>query len=862
LYKYLGSNLTNVNIEIKNFHLYEKKGKYYIIHHIQSDTQPDSSLTTKLGKYGLKDENKITPENFNKHIENLVRNFDQITWGDLPKIHAIRTVEKTEVKNSKKEVLYSVPKPEVLITDHEGNIEAKMTGRENNGNNKKWKSALPWAQTGIEWASDKSDNDIERQKEINEKYRSFRSKKWKDIADFTERQMVNKLRLCQNIFDKLYWHSTSEERHKLGVDYKKSQNDIKSELKKYMDGPKDFGLLYKVVEYKRDLTEKIKQKGDEFKKLVDKDFADYHLSNFSEKLKGELIKSNELQGYTIEIKMESPKDMPLQIFQKDKNSPIYISYNKENQHNPSEKKHFVDDGYQDDVLVSDNAQWEFPEIYVMHKEQEGKRQLFLTNSTGECNKKTESGWIDKQILQDFCDNQKGLVEKVKKMLPPAITNKNIDNSVQMTAKLAGEKIGNNWEEVLFSDATERVPPLDLLTGEPYPTNHDVAPPPIYGTENWVRFDAPTDQSAEVSLESLESRKMPFQCNDANGAFSTMLAFFELPDTQDSVNKLITDGLVYETVNGVAKLHDENGQPTQLAEDLQNLILSKKHNPFDHFDSLIVYEKDINPFNPKPVKHVLFGNGNENSLSVYFDGELYYRLLDNNAIKDPAVRSAKGNNPLPSQEIPKIISKEDIAVTHVYDASEERITDKELLDKRLSHIERITGKKSLSGLSFGENNCLPSAILTAQDYKIDSSIPMQLDPSRDGISGEVQRTFRQVVDDAREYLCTLAQEIDENGEYKRKDPGWNELRANDNGMLEACHIPQLIDYWINTRKVIKSNSMRVYFHHSGGLSYEDVIHTEEGTYHLQGDCDQNHAPSPQIAVYLDRSGKHYYTLVDS
>ena len=539
LYKYLGSNLTTIGIEINNFQLYEKKGEYYIIHHIQPDTQPDSSLTTKLGKYGLKDENKITPKNFNKHIENLVRNFDQITWGDLPKIHAIRTVEKTEVKNSEEEILYSVPKPEVLITDHEGNIKTKMTGRKNNGNNKEWKSALPWAQTGIEWASDKSDNDIERQKEINEKYRNFRSKKRENITNFrskkrenitnfAERQFVNKLRLCQNIFDKLYWHSTPEERHELGVHYKKSQNDIKSGLEKYMDGTKDLGLLHKVVVYEQDLIEKIKQKGDGFKKLVDKDFADYHLSNFSERLKEELIKCNELQGYTIEIKMESPKDMPLQIFQQDKNSPIYISCNENSQYNSSEKKHFVDDGYQGEVLVGDKAQWEFPKIYVKQRRQEGNKELFLTNSKDECNKKIKSGWGGEQILQGFRGNQKVLVEKVKKMLSPAITEEDRDKSVERTAEQKGEEIDQGWEEVLFSDATERVPPLDLLTGEPYPTNHDVAPPPIYGPENWVPFDTPTDQSAEVSLESLEENKIPFLYDDgANGAISTMRAFLDI-----------------------------------------------------------------------------------------------------------------------------------------------------------------------------------------------------------------------------------------------------------------------------------------------------------------------------------------------
>ena len=67
LYKYLGRDeSTKIDIKIDNFHLYEMKGKYYIIYCQESD------LSGKLQKYRLKDENKISQENFDSYQVSII----------------------------------------------------------------------------------------------------------------------------------------------------------------------------------------------------------------------------------------------------------------------------------------------------------------------------------------------------------------------------------------------------------------------------------------------------------------------------------------------------------------------------------------------------------------------------------------------------------------------------------------------------------------------------------------------------------------------------------------------------------------------------------------------------------------------
>ena len=186
--------------------------------------------------------------------------------------------------------------------------------------------------------------------------------------------------------------------------------------------------------------------------------------------------------------------------------------------------------------------------------------------------------------------------------------------------------------------------------------------------------------------------------------------------------------------------------------------------------------------------------------------------------------------------------------------------------RHSQVEILTGKKCESGKSFGQNNCMLSAILLSEGHTEDEEIEIDgLEFGSDSCIAELKK-FKDVVLDARKYLEDLAKEKRKDGdkeEFIREGDDWEELRAKGtnkemlNPTGEAAR--ELINYWFE-KGIIADRRLRVYSHDGVNLMYTDIRLgesqvPEQKIYKLGDKLEDN---SSRKVIY-NEGRYHYYGL---
>ena len=112
----------------------------------------------------------------------------------------------------------------------------------------------------------------------------------------------------------------------------------------------------------------------------------------------------------------------------------------------------------------------------------------------------------------------------------------------------------------------------------------------------------------------------------------------------------------------------------------------------------------------------------------------------------------------------------------------------------NHIAKLINKDALSGKVFSNNQCMLSSTLNAVGYAHKDG-KEGINITKDGVLQQPM-SFKAVVEDAREYLYTLAQEkVTREAENANKD--WRELAKNKSCMLSATGplMQELLKYWI-------------------------------------------------------------------
>ncbi len=233
--KYLGFDTTTINlkeIQADKLRVYTKDGTYYI-----TTKEKEKDYTTEKG---------FNPEEIKYTlVRQMELNLDNIKW-DLPKIHAVRTVEEFKVDEYRTEGKYKenvVRKrenpekmPEVLITDDENVVRKTILDSKDmdtvnptksDAEQTSWKAVLPWAQTGIEISGNKEKSDRLRQEELL--YKAFYGEeiekerlenlsdddknKIKELSDDGEKYRKELGEIWKKIFE-VYYNSNPGDREK------------------------------------------------------------------------------------------------------------------------------------------------------------------------------------------------------------------------------------------------------------------------------------------------------------------------------------------------------------------------------------------------------------------------------------------------------------------------------------------------------------------------------------------------------------------------------------------------------------------------------------------------------------------------
>ncbi len=256
--EHLGYGQTDItigSIKGEKLHLYVTK---------DSKNNPTGYYITSKGEASLKDKYNIAENlyeiasdnaKFDELIGKLERNFYRIKW-DLPNIHAIKTVEKTETWIDEKGNHHKDPstRSEVLITDREEKIKEQINSSSTGQPTKTWTAALPWASPEFEISGDKRDSE-EPPKEQKLMYKALHG----EISDETEKDGISPA--DRKILNDIDTHAKKTlENGKTGRDLIVEKE--KEILKSYYDSDS-----YIRKEYKRKYTKYTKQVKDEISKI-------------------------------------------------------------------------------------------------------------------------------------------------------------------------------------------------------------------------------------------------------------------------------------------------------------------------------------------------------------------------------------------------------------------------------------------------------------------------------------------------------------------------------------------------------------------------------------------------------------------